>query len=289
MIGLINALSVKLSANATVRRVGSVFANIGILSTARRAGFEDVSSIFRNTGWTLFLITRTFANGWQSVFDGWMPYAATHVDAANAMEKISWNLFLRKLLFYVVLSASKQRTLKKREMVSERASTSSSSSSSDDDGIYFRRRRQHRERRRKQRKHARERQRDISRGEAFVEKVFLDPSHSSSFLQASWERSLSGNRYLFVVSVFFLIFFWLALKFRVFNPSLFDETNFRKFTTNTFARQHSALYFFNTRAKRERKSLGRRKKRTGRAREVIFSASWKECDLFWFLRVVSVN
>jgi hypothetical protein len=49
-----------------------------------------------------------------------MPYAATHVDAANAMEKISWNLFLRKLLFYVVLSASKQRTLKKREMVSER-------------------------------------------------------------------------------------------------------------------------------------------------------------------------
>ena len=48
-----------------------------------------------------------------------MPYAATHVDAANAMEKISWNLFLRKLLFYVVLSASKQRTLK-REMVSER-------------------------------------------------------------------------------------------------------------------------------------------------------------------------
>ena len=112
-----------------------------------------------------------------------MPYAATHVDAANAMEKISWNLFLRKLLFYVVLSASKQRTLKKREMVSERASTSSSSSS-DDDGIYFRRRRQ-REQRRKQRKHARERQRDISRGEAFVEKVFLDPSHSSSFLQES--------------------------------------------------------------------------------------------------------
>jgi hypothetical protein len=111
-----------------------------------------------------------------------MPYAATHVDAANAMEKISWNLFLRKLLFYVVLSASKQRTLKKREMVSERASTSSSSSSSsDDDGIYFRRRRQQRE----QRKHARERQRDISRGEAFVEKVFLDPSHSSSFLQES--------------------------------------------------------------------------------------------------------
>jgi hypothetical protein len=48
-----------------------------------------------------------------------MPYAATHVDAANAMEKISWNLFLRKLLFYVVLSASKQRTFK-REMVSER-------------------------------------------------------------------------------------------------------------------------------------------------------------------------
>lgn len=47
-----------------------------------------------------------------------MPYAATHVDAANAMEKISWNLFLRKLLFYVVLSASEQRTLK-REMVSE--------------------------------------------------------------------------------------------------------------------------------------------------------------------------
>ena len=108
-----------------------------------------------------------------------MPYAATHVDAANAMEKISWNLFLRKLLFYVVLSASKQRTLKKREMVSESASTSSSSSS-DDDGIYFRRRRQ-----REQRKHARERQRDISRGEAFVEKVFLDPSHSSSFLQES--------------------------------------------------------------------------------------------------------
>jgi hypothetical protein len=35
------------------------------------------------------------------------------------------------------------------------------------------------------RKHARERQRDISRGEAFVEKVFLDPSHSSSFLQES--------------------------------------------------------------------------------------------------------
>jgi hypothetical protein len=117
-----------------------------------------------------------------------MPYAATHVDAANAMEKISWNLFLRKLLFYVVLSASKQRTLKKREMVSERASTSSSSSS-DDDGIYFRRRRrQQREERRKQRKHARERQRDISRGEAFVEKVFLDPSHSSSFLQESYER-----------------------------------------------------------------------------------------------------
>ena len=113
-----------------------------------------------------------------------MPYAATHVDAANAMEKISWNLFLRKLLFDVVLSASKQRTLKKREMVSERASTSSSSSSSDDDGIYFRRRRQ-----REQRKHARERQRDISRGEAFVEKVFLDPSHSSSFLQESYERS----------------------------------------------------------------------------------------------------
>ena len=112
-----------------------------------------------------------------------MPYAATHVDAANAMEKISWNLFLRKLLFYVVLSASKQRTLKKREMVSESASTSSSSSS-DDDGIYFRRRRQQRE----QRKHARERQRDISRGEAFVEKVFLDPSHSSSFLQESYER-----------------------------------------------------------------------------------------------------
>jgi len=111
-----------------------------------------------------------------------MPYAATHVDAANAMEKISWNLFLRKLLFYVVLSASKQRTLKKREMVSESASTSSSSSS-DDDGIYFRRRRQ-----REQRKHARERQRDISRGEAFVEKVFLDPSHSSSFLQESYER-----------------------------------------------------------------------------------------------------
>ena len=111
-----------------------------------------------------------------------MPYAATHVDAANAMEKISWNLFLRKLLFYVVLSASKQRTLKKREMVSESASTSSSSSSSssDDDGIYFRRRQQ-----REQRKHARERQRDISRGEAFVEKVFLDPSHSSSFLQES--------------------------------------------------------------------------------------------------------
>ena len=47
-----------------------------------------------------------------------MPYAATHVDAANVMEKISWNLFLRKLLFYVVLSASKQSTLK-REMVSE--------------------------------------------------------------------------------------------------------------------------------------------------------------------------
>lgn len=70
VIGLINALNVKLSANATVRRVGSVLANIGILSTARRAGFEDVSSIFRNTGWTLFLITRTFANGWQSVFDG---------------------------------------------------------------------------------------------------------------------------------------------------------------------------------------------------------------------------
>ena len=130
-----------------------------------------------------------------------MPYAATHVDAANAMEKISWNLFLRKLLFYVVLSASKQRTLKKREMVSESASTSSSSSS-DDDGIYFRRRRQ-----REQRKHARERQRDISRGEAFVEKVFLDPSHSSSFLQESYERSLRESRYLFVVSVFFLVFF----------------------------------------------------------------------------------
>tara|TARA_B100000475_G_scaffold99009_1_gene72108 strand:+ start:2420 stop:2755 length:336 start_codon:yes stop_codon:yes gene_type:complete len=107
-----------------------------------------------------------------------MPYAATHVDAANAMEKISWNLFLSKLLFYVVFSASKQRTIK-RETVSESASTSSSSSSSDDDdGIYFRRRRQ-REQRRKQRKHARERQRDISRGQAFVEKVFLDPSHSS--------------------------------------------------------------------------------------------------------------
>ena len=70
VIGFINALSVKLSANATVNRVGSAFANIGILSTARRAGFEDVSSIFRNTGWTLFLITCTFANGWQSVFDG---------------------------------------------------------------------------------------------------------------------------------------------------------------------------------------------------------------------------
>jgi len=107
-----------------------------------------------------------------------MPYAATHVDAANAMEKISWNLFLSKLLFYVVFSASKQRTIK-RETVSESASTSSSSSSSDDDdGIYFRRRRQ-REQRRKQRKHARERQRDISRSQAFVEKVFLDPSHSS--------------------------------------------------------------------------------------------------------------
>ena len=137
-----------------------------------------------------------------------MPYAATHVDAANAMEKISWNLFLRKLLFYVVLSASKQRTLKKREMVSESASTSSSSSSSsDDDGIYFRRRRrQQREQRRKQRKHARERQRDISRGEAFVEKVFLDPSHSSSFLQESYERSQGVEISFRGVCLFFLVF-----------------------------------------------------------------------------------
>ena len=131
-----------------------------------------------------------------------MPYAATHVDAANAMEKISWNLFLRKLLFYVVLSASKQRTLKKREMVSESASTSSSSSSSDDDGIYFRRRRQQRE----QRKHARERQRDISRGEAFVEKVFLDPYHSSSFLQESYERSQGVEISFRGVCLFFLVF-----------------------------------------------------------------------------------
>lgn len=138
-----------------------------------------------------------------------MPYAATHVDAANAMEKISWNLFLRKLLFYVVLSASKQRTLKKREMVSESASTSSSSSS--DDGIYFRRRRQQREQRRKQRKHARERQRDISRGEAFVEKVFLDPSHSSSFLQESWREVVAGSRDIFSWCLSFFSFFFYSL------------------------------------------------------------------------------
>ena len=137
-----------------------------------------------------------------------MPYAATHVDAANAMEKISWNLFLRKLLFYVVLSASKQRTLKKREMVSESASTSSSSS---DDGIYFRRRRQQREQRRKQRKHARERQRDISRGEAFVEKVFLDPSHSSSFLQESWREVVAGSRDIFSWCLSFFSFFFYSL------------------------------------------------------------------------------
>ena len=141
-----------------------------------------------------------------------MPYAATHVDAAHAMEKISWNLFLRKLLFYVVLSASKQRTLKKREMVSESASTSSSSSS-DDDGIYFRRRRrQQREQRRKQkRKHARERQRDISRGEALVEKVFLDPSHSSSFLQESWREVVAGSRDIFSWCLSFFSFFFYSL------------------------------------------------------------------------------
>ena len=58
-----------------------------------------------------------------------------------------------------------------------------------------------------------------------------------------------------MVSVFFLVFFLLALNFRVFNPSLFYETNFRKFTTNTYLRaQESALYFF-IRAQKENKSL----------------------------------
>jgi len=58
-----------------------------------------------------------------------------------------------------------------------------------------------------------------------------------------------------VVSVFFLVFFYSLLNFRVFNPSLFDETNFRKFTTNTYLRaQESALYFF-IRAQKENKSL----------------------------------
>ena len=45
VIGFINALSVKLSANATVNRVGSAFANIGILLTAERAGPLELSSI----------------------------------------------------------------------------------------------------------------------------------------------------------------------------------------------------------------------------------------------------
>ena len=196
-----------------------------------------------------------------------MPYAATHVDAANAMEKISWNLFLRKLLFYVVLSASKQRTLKKREMVSESASTSSSSS---DDGIYFRRRRQQREQRRKQRKHARERQRDISRGEAFVEKVFLDPSHSSSFLQESYERS-QGVEISFRGVCLFSHFFLLALNFRVFNPSLFDETNFRKLR-RTHLRAFKALFTFYARKKRAKVSRTEKEEDGQRARG-DFSAS----------------
>ena len=92
VIGFINALSVKLSANATVNRVGSTFANIGILLTAERAGPLELSSIFTNTGCTFFLIASMFAKGWQIVLDGWIPYAATHVDAAKVMEKTSWNL-----------------------------------------------------------------------------------------------------------------------------------------------------------------------------------------------------
>ena len=92
VIGFINALSVKLSANATVNRVGSSFANIGILLTAERAGPLELSSIFTNTGCTFFLIASMFAKGWQIVLDGWIPYAATHVDAAKVMEKTSWNL-----------------------------------------------------------------------------------------------------------------------------------------------------------------------------------------------------
>ena len=92
VIGFINALSVKLSANATVNRVGSAFANIGILLTAERAGPLELSSIFTNTGCTFFLIASMFAKGWQIVLDGWIPYAATHVDAAKVMEKTSWNL-----------------------------------------------------------------------------------------------------------------------------------------------------------------------------------------------------
>lgn len=96
VIGFINALSVKLSANATVNRVGSAFANIGILLTAERAGPLELSSIFTNTGCTFFLIASMFAKGWQIVLDGWIPYAATHVDAAKVMEKTSWNLSREK-------------------------------------------------------------------------------------------------------------------------------------------------------------------------------------------------
>ena len=86
VIGFINALSVKLSANATVNRVGSAFANIGMLLTAERAGPLELSSIFTNTGCTFFLIASMFAKGWQIVLDG-DSYAATHVDAAKVMEK----------------------------------------------------------------------------------------------------------------------------------------------------------------------------------------------------------
>ena len=49
VIGFINALSVKLSANATVNRVGSAFANIGILLTAERRWTPSNSRAFSQT------------------------------------------------------------------------------------------------------------------------------------------------------------------------------------------------------------------------------------------------
>ena len=62
------------------------------------------------------------------------------------------------------------------------------------------------------------------------------------------------SRYLFVVSVFFLVFFLLALNFRVFNPSLFDETNFRKLRRTLICARKKALFTFYARKKRAKVS-----------------------------------